>query len=135
MELIVFLLAIVNGSLIIATGYYTYTSVRLERANSGLKDELARTKSHMSIMRSDLEEKLKDITTLTMDITTKMEKDNYSDLANLNEKITALTKVAENHAQSFQVHQKFENRVSEKFTSLERKIKAMEDNPSLNRDY
>ena len=135
MELIVFLLAIVNGSLIIATGYYTYTSVRLERVNSNLEDELARTKAHMGIMRSDLEEKIKDITTLTMDITTKMEKDNYSDLANLNEKITALTKVAENHANSLQVHQKFENRVSEKFTSLERKIKAMEDNPSLNRDY
>ena len=135
MELIVFLLAIVNGSLIIATGYYTYTSVRLERVNSNLEDELARTKAHMGIIRSDLEEKIKDITTLTMDITTKMEKDSYSDLANLNEKITALTKVAENHAQSFQVHQKFENRVSEKFTSLERKIKAMEDNPSLNRDY
>lgn len=135
MELIVFLLAIVNGSLIIATGYYTYTSVRLERVNSNLEDELARTKAHMGIMRSDLEEKIKDITTLTMDITTKMEKDSYSDLANLNEKITALTKVAENHANSLQVHQKFENRVSEKFTSLERKIKAMEDNPSLNRDY
>tara|TARA_B100001778_G_C18552323_1_gene613700 strand:- start:959 stop:1366 length:408 start_codon:yes stop_codon:yes gene_type:complete len=135
MELIVFLLAIVNGSLIIATGYYTYTSVRLERANSGLEDELTRTKAHMGIMRSDLEDRIKDITTLTMDITTKMEKDSYSDLANLNEKITALTKVAENHAKSFQVHQKFENRVSEKFTSLERKIKSMEDNPSLNRDY
>ena len=135
MELIVFLLAIVNGSLIIATGYYTYTSVRLERVNSNLEDELARTKAHMGIMRSDLEEKIKDITTLTMDITTKMEKDSNSDIANLNEKITALTKVAENHDNSLQVHKKFENRVSEKFTSLERKIKAIEDNPSLNRAY
>ena len=82
-----------------------------------------------------LREKAEGMETLILDIQSNMEKDNYSDLSNINNKIRTLETILENHAKSWQAEQMFEKKVQESLSNIKQWMKRMGDDPTLIRGY
>ena len=135
MELIVFLLAVVNGSLIIATGYFTYTAARVERNNNRLNEELDRTKAHVSILRADLEEEVKELRTGMLDISSNMEKDSYKNLSEINKKLVNLENITKDNVKGLKLCDNQHKQTLEKFSNVDSRLKRFGDDPNLLRRY
>ena len=134
MESLVFL-SFINGMVLLATVYYVITIHKTKVAYESMLEQQSSLQAKQSYENQLLREKAKDMEVLIMDIQTNMEKDNYSDLSKINDKVRTLETILENHAKSWQAEQMFEKKVQESLSNIKQWIKRMGDDPTLIRGY
>ncbi len=125
----------INGALLLATVYYVITAHQTKVAYESMLEHQASLQSRQSYENQLLREKAEDMETLITDIQSNMEKDNYSDLSNINNKIKMIEAVLENHSKSWTLEQSFEKKVQESLSNIKQWIKRMGDDPTLIRGY
>ena len=81
MEGLIFTLALINGILLLATGYYTYTSFIVRNRLEEVTMRQEKIEVLRSVHRQDIDDQLNDINTLIMDVNTAMERDGYTETA------------------------------------------------------
>lgn len=129
------LLYFISGILIVGV---IYGVVLLRAVKSSHTDLLAKYQSQSnisSIRWGDLEEELKDLKLLIGDIQSKMEKDQYESLSEINKRIKELDAVAyknvENIKQSNQVFNKNVTDAFNEITQLKQNIKILGQDPNM----
>jgi septal ring factor EnvC (AmiA/AmiB activator) len=125
----------INGALLLATVYYVITAHQTKVAYESMLEHQSSLQSRQSYENQLLREKAEDMETLITDIQSSMEKDNYSDLSNINNKIKMIEAVLENHSKSWALEQSFEKKVQESLSNIKQWIKRMGDDPTLIRGY
>lgn len=134
MESLVFL-SFINGMVLLATVYYVITIHKTKIAYESMLGQQSSLQAKQSYENQLLREKAEGMELLIMDIQSNMEKDNYSDLSKINDKIRALEAILENHSKSWQAEQMFEKKVQESLSNIKQWIKRMGDDPTLIRGY
>lgn len=134
MESLVFL-SFINGMVLLATVYYVITIHKTKVAYESMLEQQSSLQTKQSYENQLLREKAKDMELLIMDIQTNMEKDNYSDLSKINDKVRTLETILENHSKSWQAEQMFEKKVQESLSNIKQWMKRMGDDPTLIRGY
>lgn len=125
----------INGALLLATVYYVITAHKTKVAYESMLEHQSSLQARQSYENQLLREKAEGMEILILDIQSNMEKDNYSDLSNINNKIRTLEIVTENHAQSFKLAQDFEKRIAETISNINQWRKRMGEDPTLIRGY
>ena len=125
----------INGALLLATVYYVITAHKTIVAYESMLEHQSSLQARQSYENQLLREKAEGMEILILDIQSNMEKDNYSDLSNINNKIRTLETVTENHAQSFKLAQDFEKRIAETISNINQWRKRMGEDPTLIRGY
>lgn len=125
----------INGALLLATVYYVITAHKTKVAYESMLEHQSSLQARQSYENQLLREKAEGMEILILDIQSNMEKDNYSDLSNINNKIRTLETVTENHAQSFKLAQDFEKRIAETISNINQWRKRMGEDPTLIRGY
>lgn len=128
-------LAFINGALLLATVYYVIQSHNVKVSYESMLEHQSSLQARQSYENQLLREKAEGMEALIIDIQTNMEKDNYSDLGKINDRINKLDKVIENHALSWQDEQLFEKKVQESLGTIKQWMKRMGDDPTLIRGY
>ena len=134
MESLVFL-SFINGMVLLATVYYVITIHKTKVAYESMLEQQSSLQAKQSYENQLLRERAKDMEVLIMDIQSNMEKDNYSDLSKINDKVRTLEAILENHAKSWQAEQMFEKKVQESLSNIKQWMKRMGDDPTLIRGY
>lgn len=134
MESLVFL-SFINGMVLLATVYYVITIHKTKVAYESMLEQQSSLQAKQSYENQLLREKAEGMELLIMDIQSNMEKDNYSDLSKINDKIRTLEAILENHSKSWQAEQMFEKKVQESLSNIKQWIKRMGDDPTLIRGY
>lgn len=129
------LLTFINGGLALATVYHVVSILKVKTQYESMLAQQSTLQNQQTIQNQALREKAEDMEVLIMDIQSNMEKDSYSDLSNINQKIRALETVVDNHAKSWQVEQAFEKKVMESLSNIKQWMKRMGDDPTLIRGY
>ena len=131
MELIYFISGILTVGVI-------YGVVLLRAVKSSHMDLLAKYQSQSSISSlryGDLEEELKDLKLLIGDIQSKMEKDQYENLSEINKRIKELEVVAYKNTETIkQSNQVFNKNVTDAFneiTQLKQNVKILGQDPNM----
>lgn len=131
MELIYFISGILTVGVI-------YGVVLLRAVKSSHTDLLAKyqSQSNISSLRyGDLEEELKDLKLLIGDIQSKMEKDQYENLSEINKRIKELEVVAYKNTETIkQSNQVFNKNVTDAFneiTQLKQNVKILGQDPNM----
>lgn len=111
-----------------------YAVVLLRKNQSLYKDALARLQSHQNISSlrySELDEDLKQMETLVMDIGSNMEKDQYSSVSELNRKIEEIAQLANAvNIREAQLNKLVDNNFSKSFSEIQqikKSIKALSE--------
>lgn len=125
----------INGALLLATVYYVITAHKTKVAYESMLEHQSSLQARQSYENQLLREEAEGMNLLITDIQSNMEKDNYSDLGSINNKIMALETVVENHAQSFKLTQDFEKRMLENIANINQWRKRMGEDPTLIRGY
>jgi hypothetical protein len=125
----------INGALLIATVYYVITAHKTKVAYESMLEHQSSLQARQSYENQMLREKAEGMEILILDIQSNMEKDNYSDLSSINNKIRTLETVTENHSQSFKLAQDFEKRIAETISNINQWRKRMGEDPTLIRGY
>jgi ABC-type uncharacterized transport system substrate-binding protein len=125
----------INGALLLATVYYVVTAHKTKVAYESMLEHQSSLQARQSYENQLLREKAEGMEAIIMDIQSNMEKDNYSDLSKINDKIQAIEKVLENHSKSWALEQSFEKKVQESLTNIKQWMKRMGDDPTLIRGY
>ena len=125
----------INGALLLATVYYVITAHKTKVAYESMLEHQSSLQARQSYENQLLREKAEGMEELIMDIQSNMEKDNYSDLSKINDKIQAIEKVLENHSKSWVLEQSFEKKVQESLSNIKQWMKRMGDDPTLIRGY
>ena len=125
----------INGALLLATVYYVITAHKTKVAYESMLEHQSSLQARQSYENQLLREKAEGMEILILDIQSNMEKDNYSDLSSINNKIRTLETVTENHAQSFKLAQDFEKRIAETISNINQWRKRMGEDPTLIRGY
>ena len=125
----------INGALLLATVYYVITAHKTKVAYESMLEHQSSLQARQSYENQLLREKAEDMEVLIRDIQSNMEKDNYSDLSNINNKIKAIETVLENHSKSWALEQSFEKKVQESLSNIKQWMKRMGDDPTLIRGY
>ena len=134
MESLVFL-SFINGMVLIATIYYVVTAHKTKVAYESMLEHQSSLQNQQSYENQLLREKAEGMEILILDIQSNMEKDNYSDLSKINDKVRTLETILENHAKSWQAEQMFEKKVQESLSNINQWMKRMGDDPTLIRGY
>ena len=129
------LLTFINGGLALATVYHVVSILKVKTQYELMLAQQSTLQNQQTIQNQALREKAEDMEVLIMDIQSNMEKDSYSDLSNINQKISAIEATVENHAKSWQVEQAFEKKVMESLSNIKQWMKRMGDDPTLIRGY
>ena len=135
MEGLVFTLAIINGILILATGYYTFTSYIVRRRLDEVSMRQEKIEVLRSVHRQDIDDSLKDMNTLIMDVSTAMERDGYTDVAKQARKVDALENIVENHAKQFTLEAAARKEIYENINRISKSLKRFGEDPTLVRGY
>lgn len=125
----------INGALLLATVYYVITAHKTKVAYESMLEHQSSLQARQSYENQLLREKAEGMEVIIMDIQSNMEKDNYSDLSKINDKIQAIEKVLENHSKSWALEQSFEKKVQESLSNIKQWMKRMGDDPTLIRGY
>jgi len=125
----------INGALLLATVYYVITAHKTKVAYESMLEHQSSLQARQSYENQLLREKAEGMETLILDIQSNMEKDNYSDLSKINNKIQAIETVLENHSKSWALEQSFEKKVQESLSNIKQWMKRMGDDPTLIRGY
>ena len=125
----------INGALLLATIYYVITAHKTKVAYESMLEHQASLQARQSYENQLLREKAEDMEVIILDIQSNMEKDNYSDLGNINNKIRVIETVLENHSKSWAMEQAFEKKVQESLSNIKQWMKKMGDDPTLIRGY
>lgn len=125
----------INGALLLATVYYVITAHKTKVAYESMLEHQSSLQSRQSYENQLLREKAGDMETLIMDIQTNMEKDNYSDLGKINNKIQDIEIIINNHSMSWKEEQAFEKKVMDSLGNIKQWMKRMGDDPTLIRGY
>lgn len=128
-------LSFINGSLLLATVYYVIQSHQVKVSYESMLEHQSALQARQSYENQLLREKTEGMEVLIMDIQSNMEKDNYSDLSKIHVKIRAIEEVVENHATSWKLEEKFQQKVHESIGSLNQWKKRLGDDPTLVRGY
>lgn len=134
LNMIIFL-SFVNGIITSIVVYYAITVYKVKRSYEAMLDHQSALQARQSHENQLLREKAGDMEVLITDIQSNMEKDNYSDLSTINNKIQSLENVVERHAKSWQLEQAFEKRILTSLGELQQWAKRMGDDPTLIRGY
>lgn len=129
------LLTFINGGLALATVYHVVSILKVKTQYELMLAQQSTLQNQQTIQNQALREKAEEMEVLIMDIQSNMEKDSYSDLSNINQKISAIEATVENHAKSWQVEQAFEKKVMESLSNIKQWMKRMGDDPTLIRGY
>ena len=135
MEGLVFTLAIINGILILATGYYTFTSYIVRRRLDEVSMRQEKIEVLRSVHRQDIDDSLKDMNTLIMDVSTAMERDGYTETAKQARKVEALENIVENHAKQFTLEAAARKEIYENINRISKSLKRFGEDPTLVRGY
>ena len=135
MEGLVFTLAIINGILILATGYYTFTSYIVRRRLDEVSMRQEKIEVLRSVHRQDIDDSLKDMNTLIMDVSTAMERDGYTETAKQARKVDALENIVENHAKQFTLEAAARKEIYENINRISKSLKRFGEDPTLVRGY
>ncbi len=125
----------INGALLLATVYYVITAHKTKVAYESMLEHQSSLQARQSYENQLLREKAKEMETLIVDIQSNMEKDNYSDLSKINNKIQDIEGIINNHSMSWKAEQVFEKKVMESLGNIKQWMKRMGDDPSLIRGY
>jgi hypothetical protein len=98
-------LSFLNGAVSIVVVYYAITIYKVKLAYESMLEHQSSLQARQSYENQLLREKAEGMEALIMDIQSNMEKDNYSDLGNINNKIQAIETVLENHSKSWALEQ------------------------------
>ena len=128
-------LSFLNGAVSIAVVYYAIAIYKVKLAYESMLEHQSSLQARQSYENQLLREKAESMEALIMDIQSNMEKDNYSDLSNINKKIKMIETVLENHSKSWALEQSFEKKVQESLADIKQWIKRMGDDPTLVRGY
>lgn len=129
------LLTFINGGLALATVYHVVSILKVKTQYESMLEQQSTLQNQQTIQNQSLRERADDMKMLIMDIQSNMEKDSYSDLSNINKKISAIEATVENHAKSWQGEQAFEKKVMESLSNIKQWMKRMGDDPTLIRGY
>jgi hypothetical protein len=135
MYLLFVLFSFINGALLLATVYYVISVHKTKVAYEEMLELQSSLQSKQSYENQLLREKAEEIEEVLVDIQANMERDNYSDLGKINDRINKLDKVIETHAISWQYEQSFEKKVKESLSTIRQWMKRMGDDPTLIRGY
>lgn len=135
MEGLVFTLAIINGILILATGYYTFTSYIVRRRLDEVSMRQEKIEVLRSVHRQDIDDSLNDMNTLIMDVSTAMERDGYTETAKQARKVEALESIVENHAKQFTLEAAARKEIYENINRISKSLKRFGEDPTLVRGY
>lgn len=135
MEVVVYLLAIINGVVLTVVAWFAYGMVQVRKQYEGMLQQQSRLQNQQTVQIAQVRDDLKTSQDLLWDIQTKMEKDEYKAMTDINTKITAIEQMVETHAKKWDSHVAFEKRVAETFTQQKQQIKNITDNPNLIRRY
>lgn len=135
MEGLVFTLAIINGILILATGYYTFTSYIVRRRLDEVSMRQEKIEVLRSVHRQDIDDSLNDMNTLIMDVNTAMERDGYTETAKQARKVEALESIVENHAKQFTLEAAARKEIYENINRISKSLKRFGEDPTLVRGY
>lgn len=125
----------INGALLLATVYYVITAHKTKVAYEAMLEHQSSLQAKQSYENQLLREKAGDMEVLIMDIQSNMEKDNYSDLSNINKKIQSIETTVNNHSVSWKEEEKFKGKVMESLANIKQWMKRMGDDPTLIRGY
>tara|TARA_B110000285_G_scaffold48761_1_gene55266 strand:- start:944 stop:1351 length:408 start_codon:yes stop_codon:yes gene_type:complete len=135
MEALIFTLALINGILILATGYYTFTSYIVRKRLDEVSMRQEKIEVLRSVHRQDIDDSLNDMNTLIMDVNTAMERDGYTETAKQARKMEALEKTVENHAKQFALNEASRKEVYENISRISKTLKRFGEDPTLVRGY
>lgn len=135
MEALIFTLALINGILILATGYYTFTSYIVRKRLEEVSMRQEKIEVLRSVHRQDIDDSLNDMNTLIMDVNTAMERDGYTETAKQARKMEALEKIVENHAKQFALNEASRKEVYENISRISKTLKRFGEDPTLVRGY
>ena len=135
MEALIFTLALINGILILATGYYTFTSYIVRKRLDEVSMRQEKIEVLRSVHRQDIDDSLNDMNTLIMDVNTAMERDGYTETAKQARKMEALEKIVENHAKQFALNESSRKEVYENISRISKTLKRFGEDPTLVRGY
>lgn len=131
----ILLFSFFNGMITVAVVYYAITIYKVKLAYESMLQYQSSLQNQQTVENQLLREKAEGMEALMMDIQSNMEKDNYSDLSKINNKIRALETVVDNHAKSWVIEQEFERKVQESLSNIKQWMKRMGDDPTLIRGY
>lgn len=129
------LLTFINGSLALATVYHVVSILKVKTQYESMLAQQSTLQNQQTIQNQALREKAEDMEALIMDIQSNMEKDNYSDLSNINKKIQSIETTVNNHSLSWKEEEKFKGKVMESLANIKQWMKRMGDDPTLIRGY
>lgn len=129
------LLTFTNGGLALATVYHVISVLRVKDQYESMLAQQSTLQNQQTIQNQALREKVEDMEVLIMDIQSNMEKDNYSDLSKINNKISEIETVVNNHSVSWKEEEQFKGRVMESLANINQWRKRMGDDPTLIRGY
>tara|TARA_B110000902_G_scaffold263550_1_gene342859 strand:+ start:1601 stop:2008 length:408 start_codon:yes stop_codon:yes gene_type:complete len=135
MEALIFTLALINGILILATGYYTFTSYIVRKRLDEVSMRQEKIEVLRSVHRQDIDDSLNDMNTLIMDVNTAMERDGYTETAKQARKMESLEKIVENHAKQFALNEASRKEVYENISRISKTLKRFGEDPTLVRGY
>ena len=135
MEALIFTLALINGILILATGYYTFTSYIVRKRLDEVSMRQEKIEVLRSVHRQDIDDSLNDMNTLIMDVNTAMERDGYTETAKQARKMEALEKIVENHAKQFALNEASRKEIYENISRISKTLKRFGEDPTLVRGY
>lgn len=135
MEGLIFTLALINGILILATGYYTFTSYIVRKRLDEVSMRQEKIEVLRSVHRQDIDDSLNDMNTLIMDVNTAMERDGYTETAKQARKMEALENIVENHAKQFALNEASRKEIYENINRMRSKLKTFGEDPTLVRGY
>ena len=101
----------INGALLLATVYYVITAHKTKVAYEAMLEHQSSLQTKQSYENQLLREKAGDMEVLIVDIQSNMEKDNYSDLSNINKKIQSIETTVNSHSVIWKEEEKFKGKV------------------------
>ena len=131
----VLMLSFINGIFCAATIYYVITAYKTKVSYESMLEHQSSLQARQSYENQLLREKAEDMEVLIVDIQSNMEKDNYSDLSNINKKIQTIETTVNNHSLSWKEEEKFKGKVMESLANIKQWMKRMGDDPTLIRGY
>lgn len=129
------LLTFINGGLALATVYHVISILKVKSQYELMLAQQSTLQNQQTIQNQILREKAEDMEVMVMDIQSNMEKDNYSDLSNINKKIQSIETTVNNHSLSWKEEEKFKGKVMESLANIKQWMKRMGDDPTLIRGY
>ena len=135
MEGLIFTLALINGILLLATVYYTYTSFIVRKRLEEVTMRQEKIEVLRGVHRQDIDDSLNDMNTLIMDVNTAMERDGYAETAKQARKIEGLENIVENHAKQFTLNEAAKKEIYENINRISKTLKRFGEDPTLVRGY